>query len=702
MDMSLSTDASSSSSSTHPVQGSSSSAAFASPSVLGKKRLHADETEETEKSLSKREKCDPVSTTSSSSTTNSTATTPAVTTTSSSSLSASTEETKNTNNNRVTENGVTRIIHREKDLRPILYLVQVQDSQDKKRKQGLISDGHLCIEFYTAEILKKEFEKQQLNVYSVVQLKNFLYNPKDSLKKVYIQTIGFISGPTALSGPVSVVNVSEAEGKLVVRPGRLFPLPAFPTASPSSGSSSSSFSAASLGLSAFASSSFASSSSSSSAASTKRTAPPIKQEQKSKQLTLPSEASPISSLHTGRTSFMIKAWVDSLSEPKTFNTNGRPGMLAKVILRDESGRISATLWNDDVNRFAAMLKLDHCYYFSFVSGSVKNVNAKFRGTVQCDYELSMNSQTVVQPVVEEEKETKKHKPEFQFVPIATLSTLMERASVLNIPAYVDLLGVVTAEPGTPIQFKAKKTGKDVTKQTLTLIDRSKSSVDITFFHGRPLGLHVGDIVAFKKVKMTSYSGVSLTFSDESRLYINSGDVAGTPELRKWYNHHKQGLNEAASLTTRQKTERKNTLGEMDTLDFDFKVSALLFCFWFVLCFVVLTRTKKRKVHAVMLNTLKFVQPLLKSLAQFRKRAKRENAPMNDAPRIRGVRFVKRNVNRMHKHVRESNASKKTRRFQVRHFILLSSSYWSMHSARDGPRPLIARLRYCLCLVLPCF
>ena len=46
----------------------------------------------------------------------------------------------------------------------------------------------------------------------------------------------------------------------------------------------------------------------------------------------------------------ITAVVKTKSEVKTFNKNGRDLKLANTVIADESGEISLSLWNDDVDK----------------------------------------------------------------------------------------------------------------------------------------------------------------------------------------------------------------------------------------------------------------------------------------------------------------------------------------------------------------
>ncbi len=58
----------------------------------------------------------------------------------------------------------------------------------------------------------------------------------------------------------------------------------------------------------------------------------------------------ISELKVGQGKVDITAVVKTKSEVKTFNKNGRDLKLANTVIADESGEISLSLWNDDVDK----------------------------------------------------------------------------------------------------------------------------------------------------------------------------------------------------------------------------------------------------------------------------------------------------------------------------------------------------------------
>ncbi len=59
----------------------------------------------------------------------------------------------------------------------------------------------------------------------------------------------------------------------------------------------------------------------------------------------------IKELKTGQGSVEVEGIVEEIGETRSFNKFGRELRVANAILKDDSGSIKLTLWNDDVTRF---------------------------------------------------------------------------------------------------------------------------------------------------------------------------------------------------------------------------------------------------------------------------------------------------------------------------------------------------------------
>jgi len=84
------------------------------------------------------------------------------------------------------------------------------------------------------------------------------------------------------------------------------------------------------------------------------------------------ETTKISSLKEGMNNIDVIARIKQIFQPREFDKNGRKGKLQNVILKDDTGEISATFWNKDVDKLTeqgigreSCLKLSNCSVTSY-------------------------------------------------------------------------------------------------------------------------------------------------------------------------------------------------------------------------------------------------------------------------------------------------------------------------------------------------
>lgn len=58
----------------------------------------------------------------------------------------------------------------------------------------------------------------------------------------------------------------------------------------------------------------------------------------------------ISDLKAGDGNVELEAQVTEVSEPRTFEKFGREGRVAKATIKDESGEMTLTLWNEQIDK----------------------------------------------------------------------------------------------------------------------------------------------------------------------------------------------------------------------------------------------------------------------------------------------------------------------------------------------------------------
>jgi len=86
----------------------------------------------------------------------------------------------------------------------------------------------------------------------------------------------------------------------------------------------------------------------------------------------------ISELKIGQGNVDVEGTIKEIGETRTFNKFGRELSVANAILKDDSGSIKLTLWNDDVARFkdGDKIKLTNGYVNEF-QGEKQLTSGKF-------------------------------------------------------------------------------------------------------------------------------------------------------------------------------------------------------------------------------------------------------------------------------------------------------------------------------------
>jgi len=86
----------------------------------------------------------------------------------------------------------------------------------------------------------------------------------------------------------------------------------------------------------------------------------------------------ISELTMGQGNVDVEGTIKEISEPRTFDRFGRQLRVADAVLEDDSGTIKLTLWNEDVDKFAAgdKVKVTNGYIREF-QGEKQLTSGKF-------------------------------------------------------------------------------------------------------------------------------------------------------------------------------------------------------------------------------------------------------------------------------------------------------------------------------------
>ena len=86
----------------------------------------------------------------------------------------------------------------------------------------------------------------------------------------------------------------------------------------------------------------------------------------------------ISELNIGQGNVIVEGTIKEIGETRTFNKFGRDLSVANAILKDDSGSIKLTLWNNDIKRFKNddIIKISNGYVNEF-QGEKQLTSGKF-------------------------------------------------------------------------------------------------------------------------------------------------------------------------------------------------------------------------------------------------------------------------------------------------------------------------------------
>ncbi|TYJ42407.1 hypothetical protein E1A91_A03G087500v1 [Gossypium mustelinum] len=250
---------------------------------------------------------------------------------------------------------------------------------------------------------------------------------------------------------------------------------------------------------------------------------------------------PLVSLNPYQGNWMIKVRLTSKGNMRTYKNARGEGCVFNVELTDEDGtQIQATMFNEAARKFYEKFQLGKVYYIS--RGTLKVANKQFK-TVQNDYEMTLNENSVVEEASNEETfipETK-----FNFVPIDQLGPYVNGREL------VDIIGVVQSV--NPVSnIKRKIDNENIPKRDLIVADETKKTVVVSLWNelANNIGQELFDnadkspIVAIKSLKVSDFQGVSLSTLGKSSVMINP-DITEAKKLRSWYDSEGKGSSMAS-------------------------------------------------------------------------------------------------------------------------------------------------------------
>eukprot|EP00063_Salmo_salar_P064314 XP_014039149.1 PREDICTED: replication protein A 70 kDa DNA-binding subunit-like isoform X2 [Salmo salar] len=242
---------------------------------------------------------------------------------------------------------------------------------------------------------------------------------------------------------------------------------------------------------------------------------------------------PIACLIPYQTKWTIRARVTKKNNISPWSNPKGEGKLFNFEIVDESGEISVTAFNKEVDKFFPLLETGKVYYIS--EGKVKETNKKYI-TSKNNYEIILRNVTSIVPC---EDDQNLPMVECDFRPIAQLEH-MEKDDI------IDVIGVCRSVDDLS-RFTAR-TGREAYKRDIDLMDTSGKAVAVTLW-GEQAEMFDGSvqpIVAVKRARLSDFGGQSVSAIFSSAVMVNP-DIPEAHWLRRWYDQEGHAL-DCQSLT----------------------------------------------------------------------------------------------------------------------------------------------------------
>jgi replication factor A1 len=257
----------------------------------------------------------------------------------------------------------------------------------------------------------------------------------------------------------------------------------------------------------------------------------------------------ISQLNMYQNRWTIKARVTSKSDIRTWSNARGEGSLFSVTLLDSSGvDIKATFFKEAVDKFFGLLEAEKVYSFS--GGRLKVANQQYN-TCKSQYEVSFDQNSEIH-LMDDTGEIQAHI--YDFSKIAALESV-EAGKI------VDILAVVKTV-GEPTSIISKKTGQELVKCDMTIVDDSGTEIALTLWGDQarkaPSEFANQPIVGFRHVRVGDYGGKSLSTTSGGAAVVNPN----VPEARALHTWWSQGGGNA----TRSLSSSGGSGGKVDSLE----------------------------------------------------------------------------------------------------------------------------------------
>jgi len=252
--------------------------------------------------------------------------------------------------------------------------------------------------------------------------------------------------------------------------------------------------------------------------------------------------STLKSINPYNNRWTIRARVTVKGQMKTWTNQKGSGKLFSVDLLDDQGsEMRATAFNDAAERFYNLLETDKVYIIS--KGQLKVANKQY-SRLNAEYEMTLNNDTSVE-LADDDGSIKR--PVLNAVPIKDIENLAKDA-VVDILAVAQTIGPLS-------EITSKTNGNKIPKRDLNVCDSSGRSIALTLWGAfaertdwdSPDLKICPPVIAIRGARVGDFGGRSLSTVSSSTVELNPTDVAGSGELRSWFDESQgQGVSSLSS------------------------------------------------------------------------------------------------------------------------------------------------------------
>mmetsp|Transcript_27892 Transcript_27892/g.39242 ORF Transcript_27892/g.39242 Transcript_27892/m.39242 type:complete len:642 (-) Transcript_27892:59-1984(-) len=231
---------------------------------------------------------------------------------------------------------------------------------------------------------------------------------------------------------------------------------------------------------------------------------------------------PISQLNMYQNRWTIKARVTSKSDIRTWSNARGEGSLFSLELLDSSGMdVRATMFKEAVDKFYNFLEMDKVYTFS--GGRLKVANMQYN-TCKSNFEITFDQNSEIHL---DNDNGEIQQQIYEFVKIADIENTEAGKTI-------DVLGVVKGV-GETQSLTSKKTGKELQKCDLTLVDDTGVEITMTVWGERarsaPTEFVNTPVCAFRRARVSDFGGKSLSASP---TIVMQPRLPETGQLQTWW------------------------------------------------------------------------------------------------------------------------------------------------------------------------